>query len=35
MKTTISAFRADLGGIGGHLRPSATGLQRGFRLCAK
>ena len=23
MKTTISAFRADLGGIGGHLRPSA------------
>lgn len=23
MKTTISAFRADLGGIGGHLQPSA------------
>lgn len=22
MKTTISAFRADLGGIGGHLQPS-------------
>ena len=22
MKTTITAFRADLGGVGGHLRPS-------------
>ena len=24
MRITVSAFRADLGGIGGHLQPSAT-----------